>query len=182
MPPEFLGGGEHFALEVRGDSMIEAGISGERHGHHPQAGHRRDRRYRRCADRRGGGDAQAVAQARRLDCARGRQSGLRDPDFRPGPGPGPGEDGQSVAPLLTDNRPAEGGRQSASCRGSPQDRVLAGQPCRSRGMRRNPAPAGRLLHRSRRRTEETIAGAAAARNNKRSIQFNLIVFTSTNLS
>ena len=26
MPPEFLGGGEHFALEVRGDSMIEAGI------------------------------------------------------------------------------------------------------------------------------------------------------------
>jgi repressor LexA len=26
MPPEFLGPGEHFALEVRGDSMIEAGI------------------------------------------------------------------------------------------------------------------------------------------------------------
>jgi repressor LexA len=26
MPPEFLGAGEHFALEVRGDSMIEAGI------------------------------------------------------------------------------------------------------------------------------------------------------------
>jgi repressor LexA len=26
MPSEFLGGGEHFALEVRGDSMIEAGI------------------------------------------------------------------------------------------------------------------------------------------------------------
>ena len=26
MPPEFLGGGEHFALEVRGNSMIEAGI------------------------------------------------------------------------------------------------------------------------------------------------------------
>ena len=26
MPPEFLGGGEHFALEIRGDSMIEAGI------------------------------------------------------------------------------------------------------------------------------------------------------------
>jgi repressor LexA len=26
MPPEFLGGGEHFALEVRGDSMMEAGI------------------------------------------------------------------------------------------------------------------------------------------------------------
>jgi len=26
MPPDFLGGGEHFALEVRGDSMIEAGI------------------------------------------------------------------------------------------------------------------------------------------------------------
>jgi repressor LexA len=26
MPPSFLGSGEHFALEVRGDSMIEAGI------------------------------------------------------------------------------------------------------------------------------------------------------------
>jgi len=26
MPPDMLGGGEHFALEVRGDSMIEAGI------------------------------------------------------------------------------------------------------------------------------------------------------------
>ncbi len=26
MPPELLSGGEHFALEVRGDSMIEAGI------------------------------------------------------------------------------------------------------------------------------------------------------------
>ena len=26
MPPSFLAGGEHFALEVRGDSMIEAGI------------------------------------------------------------------------------------------------------------------------------------------------------------
>ena len=26
MPADFLGGGEHYALEVRGDSMIEAGI------------------------------------------------------------------------------------------------------------------------------------------------------------
>ena len=26
MPPDFLGGGEHFAFDVRGDSMIEAGI------------------------------------------------------------------------------------------------------------------------------------------------------------
>ncbi len=26
MSPEFLGGGEHYALEVRGDSMVEAGI------------------------------------------------------------------------------------------------------------------------------------------------------------
>ncbi|RUT32745.1 transcriptional repressor LexA [Arsenicitalea aurantiaca] len=26
VPPEMLGGGEHFALEVRGDSMVEAGI------------------------------------------------------------------------------------------------------------------------------------------------------------
>ena len=26
MPPDMLGNGEHYALEVRGDSMIEAGI------------------------------------------------------------------------------------------------------------------------------------------------------------
>ncbi len=26
MPPDFLGGGDHFALQVRGDSMVEAGI------------------------------------------------------------------------------------------------------------------------------------------------------------
>jgi repressor LexA len=26
MPPEFLSNGDHFALEVRGDSMIDAGI------------------------------------------------------------------------------------------------------------------------------------------------------------
>jgi repressor LexA len=26
MPPDMLGSGDHFALEVRGDSMIEAGI------------------------------------------------------------------------------------------------------------------------------------------------------------
>ncbi|HMT14158.1 MAG TPA: LexA family transcriptional regulator, partial [Aestuariivirga sp.] len=26
VPPEMLGGGEHFALEVKGDSMIDAGI------------------------------------------------------------------------------------------------------------------------------------------------------------
>ncbi len=26
MPPDFLGPGEHFALEVRGDSMVDAGI------------------------------------------------------------------------------------------------------------------------------------------------------------
>ncbi len=26
VPPEMLGGGEHFALEIRGDSMVEAGI------------------------------------------------------------------------------------------------------------------------------------------------------------
>jgi repressor LexA len=26
MPPNYLGGGEHFALEIRGDSMIDAGI------------------------------------------------------------------------------------------------------------------------------------------------------------
>jgi SOS-response transcriptional repressor LexA len=34
MPPEMLTTGEHFALEVRGDPMIEAGIL-RRHGADP---------------------------------------------------------------------------------------------------------------------------------------------------
>ena len=36
VPPDMISGGEHYALEVKGDSMIEAGISRRRHRDHPQ--------------------------------------------------------------------------------------------------------------------------------------------------
>ena len=82
MPSDFLGGGEHFALEVRGDSMIEAGIYENdtviiRKQDTAETG-----RYRRRADRRRGGDAQAAAETRRLDRARSGQPRLRDAHFR----------------------------------------------------------------------------------------------------
>ena len=69
MPPEFLGSGEHFALEVRGDSMIDAGDFETTPSSSASRTRPRPAIHRRRADRRGGGDAEAIAQARRLDCA-----------------------------------------------------------------------------------------------------------------
>ena len=76
LPPDLLSSGEHFALEVRGDSMIEAGILDGDTVVIRKQDHGRDRRYRRRADRRRGSDAETPAQARRLDRAGGRQSRL----------------------------------------------------------------------------------------------------------
>ena len=81
LPPDLLGNGEHYALEVRGDSMIEAGNSRRRYRGHQETGHREIGRHRRRADRRGGGDAEAAAQAQRLHRAGSRQSRLRNPNF-----------------------------------------------------------------------------------------------------
>ena len=85
MPADFLGLGDHFALEVRGDSMVDAGI----HENDTVIIRKQDlaenRRHRRGADRRRGGDVEAAAQARSLDCARGRQRRCRDPHLRPRP-------------------------------------------------------------------------------------------------
>ena len=81
IPPEFLASGDHFALEVKGDSMIEAGILEGDTIVVKKQDTRRYRRHRRRADRRGGGDAEAPAPPRRLDRARGRQSRLRDAHF-----------------------------------------------------------------------------------------------------
>ena len=76
MPADFLGGGDHFALEVRGDSMIDAGI----HENDTVVIRKQDTAETgdivvALIDERGG-DAEAVAQARRLDRAGGRQSRL----------------------------------------------------------------------------------------------------------
>ncbi len=52
MPAELLSAGEHFALEVRGDSMIEAGILDGDIALIQAHGVGRYRRHRRGADRR----------------------------------------------------------------------------------------------------------------------------------
>ena len=104
MPMHMLGNGEHYALEVAGDSMVEAGILDgdtviirkERRG-----GERPDRR------RPGGrqrGDAEAAAPPGQLDRARAVQCAARDADFSCRPGEGAGPAGGTAAALLTARR------------------------------------------------------------------------------
>src|SRR6185295_18154138 len=81
VPPEILSKGEHFALEVKGDSMIEAGIlEGD------------TIIVKKCEDASNGDivvalvdDAEASAPARRLDRAGSRQPRLRDTHLRSRP-------------------------------------------------------------------------------------------------
>ena len=86
VPAALLGGGEHYALEVAGDSMVEAGILDGDTVHHPPRRHRGERRHRGGAGGRQRGDAEAAAPARQLDRARTGQPALRDAHLRPGPG------------------------------------------------------------------------------------------------
>ena len=76
VPPEMISGGEHYALEVKGDSMIEAGIFDGDTVIIQQCQHGQSRRDRRGAGRRGGSDAEALSPQGRLDRARSGQSGL----------------------------------------------------------------------------------------------------------
>jgi repressor LexA len=69
VPPDMLGSGEHYALEVRGDSMQDAGILDA----DPEERERRYRRHRRRLDRRGRGHAEALPPPRRLHRAGARQ-------------------------------------------------------------------------------------------------------------
>ncbi len=57
MPPDMLGRGDHYALEVRGDSMMEAGILDGDTALIQQGRGRRHRRHRGGADRRRGSHA-----------------------------------------------------------------------------------------------------------------------------
>ena len=77
MPPELLTAGEHFALEVRGDSMIEAGILDGDIALIKRKDDRRYRRHRGRADRRRGSDPEALPPPRRLDRAGAGQHRLR---------------------------------------------------------------------------------------------------------
>ena len=77
MPPELLTAGEHFALEVRGDSMIEAGILDGDIALLKAHRRRRYRRHRGGADRRRGSDTETLPPSRRLDRTRAGQHRLR---------------------------------------------------------------------------------------------------------
>ena len=84
-PPDMLGPGEHFALEVKGDSMIDAGI------------HEGDiviiRRQETAnngdiigrARRKRGSHTKTIAQKRRFRRSGGREPEVRDANLRPGP-------------------------------------------------------------------------------------------------
>ena len=104
LPPDLLSGGEHYALEVRGDSMIEAGILDGDTVVIKKQDTAEFRRHCRRADRRRGGDPEAPAQARRLHRSGSRQSGLRDPHFRTGPRQHPGQADQPRAQILISAR------------------------------------------------------------------------------
>ena len=108
-----LGSGEHYALEVAGDSMIDAGIfDGD------------TVLIQRCDTAENGAivvalvdnnevTLEAPAPARRFDRARARQQGLRDPHLRPRPGQGAGQAGGAAAALLSGascHRPRTQGR------------------------------------------------------------------------
>jgi repressor LexA len=97
VPPDMLGSGEHYALEVRGDSMVDAGIlDGDM-----ALIQRRDRRYRGGADRRGGGNPEALPPPRRLDRAGTRQYLLRSPHPAAQPGQDPGQADRALPEVLS---------------------------------------------------------------------------------
>ena len=101
MPPDLLSTGEHFALEVRGDSMIEAGILDGDIALLKRSDARRHRRHRRRPDRRRGGDAQALPPPRRLDRARARQHRLRGAHPAAQPRAHPGQARRAVPAVLS---------------------------------------------------------------------------------
>ena len=115
MPAEFLGLGDHFALEVRGDSMIEAGI------------HENDTVVIRKQDSAETGDIvvalidgeeatlEALAQARRLDRARSRQPRLRDAHLRTRPGEDPRQ-ARQLCCAVTDVRQQVAGPEQSTRR------------------------------------------------------------------
>ena len=100
MPADLLSAGEHFALEVRGDSMIEAGILDGDIALIRRIRGRRDRRHRGGADRRRGSHPQALPPPRRLDRARAGQYGLRGAHPAAQPRAHPGQAGRAVPAVL----------------------------------------------------------------------------------
>ena len=106
VPAALLGAGEHYALEVSGDSMIEAGILDGDFALVKQTRHRPRRRNRRRAGPRRGSDAQIPAPRKRHDPARPGQRRLRSAVLSPSRGAGAGQARRAAAPLSLDFGPA----------------------------------------------------------------------------
>ena len=129
-PPDLLTNGEHFALEVKGDSMIEAGI------------HDGDTVIIRRCDTAENGDIVVAlvekeeATLKRLrkkgstDRARGRQPGIQDAHLRARPGRHPGPACRSDAALLSVAHIARIARRGLRlCRVSSPELGAAGGSC-----------------------------------------------------
>ena len=100
VPMAMLGGGEHYALEVAGDSMVEAGIlDGDtviiRKGEQAENG-----QIVVALVDDAGGDAEAAAPARQLDRAGAVQRAARDADLPGRQGEGAGAAGGADAAVL----------------------------------------------------------------------------------
>ena len=133
--PTCSAAGEHFALEVRGDSMIEAGILDGDIALITQDRGRRHRRHRGGADRRGGSDAEALPPPRRLDRARAGQHRLRGAHPAAQPRAHPGQAGRAVPAVLIDS-----GFQILRCAASHRARAAGRDVADGRARRARPRP------------------------------------------
>ncbi len=175
MPPEFLGGGEHFALEVRGDSMIEAGIL------------ENDTVIIRKQDTAETGDiVVALVDEEEATLKRLRKRGAsialeaanpayETRNLRARPRPCSGEDGEPAPPILS--------RPGRPRKGRPAERVflealqIAFEPASpaSPGDAAEPGRRASCQRGADEQSKDTFARLAYKQN--RDIQFNLIVFT-----
>ena len=117
VPPHLLGQGDHYALEVVGDSMVDAGNPGRRSDRDRAVGPGEQRRHRGRVDRRHGGHVEAAAVQGPDDRAGGGEPAVRDPDLRAEPGQGSRSPDRLDAPH-TRRRPISPGRSSRSARDS----------------------------------------------------------------
>ena len=101
VPGVLMGQGEHYVLQVVGDSMVDAGINDGDYAVIQRCEKCRERGHRRGPGRGPRGHPQAHPPPRRLDRPRARQQRLRDPHLRAAPGQDPGPPGGVDATLLS---------------------------------------------------------------------------------
>ncbi len=137
------GQGQHYALEVKGNSMIEAGINDGDIVVIREQIHRRERRHRRGAGRGCRGDAEALSPPRQHDRAGSRQPGLRDPGLSRSHGAGAGSPRRADPQLLEPPpAPPSPAGTPAGPAAAPHPRSCApGAPAESTAR---PSPARRL--------------------------------------